>query len=336
MLGPFTRGAAALLFALLSRPASAEGTFVSAPLRKDIVYDDARGVLYISNGGSVLRYRVSDQSFLTPISLGGFLAAMDISPDGKTLAVASLEFSGSTNWVHLVDLETLADHKVVFDHGDSSEGGIFSVAFGKDGRLLVTAQFGGVGLMPLRRYDPVHDTTDILRKVRQNTMLAPDASRKRIVFAEFGISPGPFGRYNAKRGTFRERGKTAQFLYEIAASRGAGLYALPTVDGTVIADERQSLTGTMLGDGHGSVPIAAVFHPAKSLIYLPWAKSGLVKVYDTNSWTQADSFDFEAPFGDFSTTAFESGRAKTSKDGRLLFVTVSGGVRFVETDSHQD
>jgi hypothetical protein len=49
--------AAVLLFSFLGiLPANGEGVFVAAPSRVDVAYDNARGVLYISNGGELLRY----------------------------------------------------------------------------------------------------------------------------------------------------------------------------------------------------------------------------------------------------------------------------------------
>jgi hypothetical protein len=55
--------------------AEAAGTFITAPSRVDMVHDSARDTVYItSGGGSVLRYQLGTNSFLSPFNLGGNLA----------------------------------------------------------------------------------------------------------------------------------------------------------------------------------------------------------------------------------------------------------------------
>ena len=98
-----------------------------------------------------------------------------------------------------------------------------------------------------------------------------------------------------------------------------------------VAGKDLKLTGTKIGTKDGPLPIAAVFHPTRNLIYFPWAKSREVKVYNTRTWKEVGSFDFENDFVDPRFWSFVSGREKLSADGSLLFVTVDGGVRYVDT-----
>ena len=61
---------------------------------EDYVFSNS-GILYIStSGGNIDRYDTQTNSFLTPFSVGGSLLGMDLSPDGKTLAVANTTFTG--------------------------------------------------------------------------------------------------------------------------------------------------------------------------------------------------------------------------------------------------
>lgn len=55
-----------LAIAMLAIPFSAfaEGTLIAAPQRVDMVHDDARGLVYITQGGEVLRYHVASGTFL--------------------------------------------------------------------------------------------------------------------------------------------------------------------------------------------------------------------------------------------------------------------------------
>jgi len=333
-------GASLLACAALAAPAAnAEGTFVSAPNRVDIAYDDARDLLYISNGADILRYQVSTQSFLAPVTLGGHLMGMDISPDGNTLAVADDTLDASNNWIHLVNLDSLRDKTITFPLA-FGEGGTYTVAYGKDGKVLVTSEYQGSGWVPLRRYDPATKTTDVIGSVRQNSMLRANtnsragASARVVALTEANISSGPFGRYRVKDANLNQGGTTDWFTFEIGVSRDAALYAVPTYGGTFIADANLVKTGTVIGQYAGPQPIAAAFHPKKDLVYFPWAETSEVKVYDTTTWTEVDSFDFENNFDHTGNGAFVQGRAKTSANGGLLFVTVNGGVRFVKTRHH--
>ena len=330
------RSAMALL--LLCMPfavtaARAEGKFVAAANRVDVAYDDARGLLYISNGSQVLRYQLGTQTFLTPVSLGGQLLGMDISPDGTTLAVADASFSGTNNWVHLVNLDSLADNQVDFPLA-SGEGGTFAVAYDKKGKLLVSSQYQGSGWVPLRLYDPVHGKTSTVASVRQNSMLSASADGRVVALEESNISSGPFGRYKVKDGSFVENSGTDWFTYEIGVSRNENFYAVPTYGGTYVADKDLNFTGTIVGEYAGGQPVGVAFHPEKNLVYFPWAQSTMVKIYSTRTWSEVGSIDLESTFGANGNYAFVNGRAKTSKDGSLLFVTVDGGVRYVETKGH--
>ena len=64
------------------------GVLIPAANRVDMVYDDARRLVYISQGPQILRYDVDADAFLSPLAIGGDLGGMDLSPDGQTLAVA--------------------------------------------------------------------------------------------------------------------------------------------------------------------------------------------------------------------------------------------------------
>lgn len=324
-------GAAILTLALVAAPAArADGTLINAPNRVDIAYDDARDVLYISSGAQVLRYQVGSNTFLSAVTLGGQLGGMDLSPNGKTLAVADFSSDSQNNWVHLLNLDTLKDKKVKFTLA-FGEGGTFTVAYGHDGKLLVTSEYVGSGWVPLRLYDPHTKITATIGTVRQDSMLRSDANRKVVALAESNISDGRFGRYRVKDGDLNQGGETGWFNFEIGVNRKGRIFAIPTYGGTFIADKNLALTGTVIGVYASGQPIAAAFHPTQDLVYFPWAESSLVEVYDTTTWTEVGSYNFEATFPHTGNGAFIDGRAKTSADGSLLFVTVDGGVRYVNT-----
>jgi hypothetical protein len=117
---------------LFQTPAQAAGTFISAPLRVDVVHDAARDTLYVSSAGQVLRYRLATAAFDPPFALGGNLKGMDLSPNGNTLAVADQTRNDTQVWIWLVDLTAGTAQKVTFPRA-FMEGGTYSVAYANDG-----------------------------------------------------------------------------------------------------------------------------------------------------------------------------------------------------------
>jgi hypothetical protein len=326
-------GALALLSLPCSIAAAQTVQFISAPNRVDTVYDDTRGLLYITSGSQILRYQLSSNSFLSPISVGGSLEGIDISPDESTIAVADETFDNvnNTNAIHLVNLDTLGVTTVNFPLQDL-EGGTFTVAYGGDGNILVSSLFeGSGGDVPLWLYNPVKNTQTNAGSVLQNTMLQTSANGKVTALAEGDNSGGPFASYTFKKGVLNQGGGTGWFNYEIGVNSKATIYAIPTYGGTWIADKNLHLTGTVIGTYAGQQPVAAAFHPKKPLVYFPFAQTTNVEVYSTKTWTEVTSYNFGSTFGSNGNYAFVNGRTKLSKDGSLLFVTVANGVGYVST-----
>ena len=324
--------AIAILFFSLQHQAEAAGTLISAPARVDMVYDSARDTVYITSGTSVLRYQLESNTFLTAFELGGNLSGIDLSPDGKTLAVADRQRSETEVWIHLVDLQTGLSRKATFPRA-FMEGGTFTVAFGNDGAVLVTSTFEGSGWVPLRRYDPATGgTTQIASSVRQDSMLAGSADGSVIGFAESNSSSGPFGRYRIADGNLlRKSGYTdgtSWFNYEMGVNRNGTQYAIPTYGGAYIYDGDLRRI-TILGQYAGPQPIGVAYHPAEDIVYFAWTGSTEVRAFDTNSFAQLTAYNFEHSFTHPGNWAFQQGRLKISRDGSLLLATVNGGVRYL-------
>jgi Bacterial Ig domain len=329
----------AFVFAV-QHAARAAGTFVSAPSRVDMVYDSARDTLYITSGGSVLRYRLSTNSFLAPFNLGGSLAGLDISPDGNTLVVADRTRDASNVWVHVVDLRTGAASRALFPRA-FGEGGTFTVAYGSDNRVIISGTYEGSGWVPLRQLDPATGTwrdlkpqfPDLFGQVRQDTMLAASGDRSVVGFAESNASDGPVGRFRVSDSNIIQRtgytNGTSWFNYEIGVNKNGTQYAVPTYGGTFIYNTSVLKTGTVLGTYAGPQPVGVVYHPVEDIVYFPWTTTQEVRAFDTNTFAQVAAYNFEDTFKSNGNWAFQQGRMKMSRDGSLLFATVTGGVRFI-------
>ena len=321
------------VLALCANSACADGTFIAAANRTDMAVDTKRHMIYIANGTQVLRYDLTCNCQATPVTLGGSLKGMDLSPDGNTLAVADDINDGTNAWVHLVDLDTLSDNKVTVPlytvQGIVEEVGTFSVAYAYDGSLLTTSEFPGSGWVPLRKLDPTTQQWTLLASVRQDTMLAPSANREVIGLAEANTSDGAWGVYYAESSTIvRRQGMdgTAQFNYEIAASSNGSQFAIPTYRGTYLYSSVYQNTGT-LGVYAGPRPIAAAYDPVRPQLYLPWLGTTEVRIYDTNTLAQVGRYDVGQVFDSYG--AYVQGRTKLASDGSILVVSVAGGIQYI-------
>ncbi|MBX3714279.1 MAG: cadherin-like domain-containing protein [Lysobacter sp.] len=325
-----------LALAALAIPFSvfAEGTLIPAPHRVDMVHDDARGLVYITQGGEVLRYHVASGTFLSPIVLGGRLRGIDISKDNASLAVADDVSAANEGHAHLIALDDLAVRTLPFAKSSTYESGTFSVSFAGDGKVHATTDFWGSGWTQLRRLDPVSGTWTSLASVRQATMLSRSADGDTIAFAESNSSDGPWGLVDIPSGAIvRRQGYTdgtSRYNFEIGTDTLGSQFAIPTYSGTHVYDDAYRRVAT-IGQSGGQHPIGVAYHPVERKAYFPWSGSRHVRVYDMNSFTQVASHDLEHDFGWVGNHAYEQGRTKLSKDGSLLMVSVNGGVRVVQT-----
>lgn len=326
----------AAVLALCASVAQADGTFIAAPNRTDVVIDTARQMIYIANGTEVLRYDLSCDCESTPIVLGGVLKGMDLSPDGNTLAVADEANDGVNTWVHLVNLDTLSDNKITVPlaniYGQIFEVGIFSVAYAYDGTLLTTSEFPGSGDVPLRKLDPSTGIWTQLAMVQQRAMLAPSADRKVIGFAESNISDGRWGVYYADTGNIVRRqwytDGTSAFNYEMATSPDGSQFMIPTAHGAIVYDSSYQQIIT-LGATLAPQPIGGTYDPVRPLLYLPWTTTSEVRIYDSSTLTQVGSYSVGDVFNNVGINAFVQGRTKMSADGSILAVSVTGGVQYI-------
>lgn len=313
---------------LIMNHAFAVGTFIPAPNRVDMVHDFKRNLIYISNGGQVLRYDVSSGQLLSPFDVGGSLSGMDISPDGSTLAVADKIRSDTELWVHLIDLNTNAVSQLIFPRG-FYEGGTFTVVYSGNGELLVTSQFEGSGWVPLRRHEFESNTTTQLASVRQNSMLTSSGDLMNIAIAESNSSAGPFSNYDVANQLLNSGPGTGWFNYEIGVNHNGTQFSVPTYGGTFVYGENFEPMG-VIGVYAGPQPIGVVYHPAENIVYYAWRGSSEVRAYDTQTLTQTTAYDFEYNFVHNGNYAFVNGRLKTAADGSILLATVGGGVQFLQ------
>lgn len=332
------RWLAALVLSGFVLPAWAVGTLIPAANRMDMVHDDARGLVYISNGTQVLRFDAATSSFLSPIELGGQLSGLDISPDNRTLVVADQSDTDTQAWVHLVDLDSLAHQTVTVATPNIYEGGTFVAVYGADGNIYTTSTFHGSGSVPLRRLDPATGTWTSLASINQKTMLSASGDGQTIAFAESNSSGGGWGLIDVPTGTVVRRNGydggvgqgTGWYNYEIATDQLGAQFSIPVYGGTMVYDDVYAKIAT-IGTYAGIRPIGVAYHPVERVAYFPHAQTSEVRVFDMNSLTQTGALYFNYTFTSTNNnSAFVDGRTRLSRDGSLLMVSVGSGVRIYQ------
>jgi hypothetical protein len=290
-----------------------------------MVHDGKRDRLYITTTGTggtgeVRVFNLVTRQFEAPLLTGGSFMGIDLSPNGDQLIVAEQGSSDTKNWIYRIDLTTGTPQRIDFNL-DFYEGGTFTAVFTSDTEALVTSQFKGSGWVPMRRVDLTSGTAKSISSVRQATMLTPSADGSTVAYAESNISNGEWGRYKVGAQTFAES-STGWFVYEIAVSRNASQYAIPTYGGLFIFDGALKSQST-LGTYASVLPIGAVYSPVADELYLAWygAKTS-IDVYSATSLQKLR--DIAPTPGLFSwngNSAFQNGRMRISRDGSLLFAT---------------
>lgn len=326
---PWIRHFAALALMLAGHAQADAQTsgFIPAEGRTDIAFDSTNQVLYISGGPQVRRFDFNTKTFLSPLALGGSTMGMDISADGKRLAVANASRGAEENFVDIVTLRTGKARRVSFPLA-FYEGGTHAVAYDADGKLLVTSRFEGSGWTPLRRYDPLTGLSDQLAELAAPAMVSPSPNHRYVAVAEGNISSGPYGRYMTGDTAYRSLQTTNWFLFEIAIAPNGSQSAVPTYAGTFINDAKK--TFPTVGTYAGQAPIGAAYAPSGEVVYFPFADSNFVAEYDRKTMTERRRFTVPGQFDWTGNGAFVEGRTKVSSDGRYLFVTLDNGVFYQE------
>lgn len=299
--------------------------FITAPTRADVAYDSSRSVLYISGSDSIMRFDMLTQSFMAPIFLGGSTLGMDISPDGRTLAVANRSRGATKNFIDLVDLETGTSSRVGFDLA-FGEGGTFTVAYDSAGKLLVSSAYEGSGWVPLRKYDPLSGMTSTIGSVRQNSMLSASADNSSIAITESNISSGPYGVYRVGNVSYNSNRTLGWFTFEVGISRNGQQIAVPTYNGTYIDDPSTVIPS--IGTYAGQTPIGVAYSPNSDAVYFPFAQSNFIAAHSTITGQEIQRFTVPGTFDWTGNFAFSEGRTKIADDASFLFSTLDNGIYF--------
>ncbi|MDD1749780.1 MAG: FG-GAP-like repeat-containing protein, partial [Methanothrix sp.] len=300
---------------------------ISAPAAEDMVYDDARDIMYISSGNSILRWVVGSNTFLTPFQMGTTLAGLDISPDGNTLVAADQSGGPTNTWIFLIDLLTGQSRQI--DFSIWWETGTSWVAFGNDGAVLTTSDFvSGSTWIPLRRYDPATDTTTTIASVFMKSRLTASGDGSVIAIGEGSLSSGNVFKYDVTTRQIVAPAQCNQFSWiHPGVNRNGTQFTYSMDQGTYVLNSNlTSIIFTFGGTYLGPRPVGVVYHPTKDLLFAAWGGSSQVVAYETTNFNEVARYDFGYWF---STAERTTCRLRISRDGSLLMARVDGGINYL-------
>jgi hypothetical protein len=302
--------------AILSVTPAATSTTYFIPFSgaADFVYDDLRDILYIVNGGSdVQRYQLGSASFLTPFSISGSLANLDLSPDGNLLAIAD-HTSSANAWLYLVDLDSSIIRQGILTN---FSGYVYSLALGNDG--AVVCEVGNLVL----RYDPVTGITTRRNSVDPGSgPMTASGDRSTIAIAGPGDSAGLVFTYNvAAQGIDGFIWSNDYISAPPEVNRNGSLLAEPTSFGLPIFTNQHvtDYSGNYIALVSG--PSGVVFSPNQDLLFCGRSGTRELRAYETANFTESFVLDFG--------TNITSSRMRMSRDGSKIFGAVSGGINWI-------
>lgn len=317
---------------LLTMPTSA--LTVSLDMRFDTAHDAARHLLFIEAGhGMIVRYDLEQAKTLDalPVAADG---GMDLSPDGATLLVALGQLSSGAAGpaIHRIDLNTQTDHVITLPGGTSSLiSGSYAVAFIDDERALVSLAAPSTAPVPLLMLWLSDEHAEVVGEIEAGSVLVPSADRSAIGIVSGEWGGMKFGRYLVADARL-EQSTATQRVRALAVSRDAQQYALATDDALLFLD------GTLQVVGQESrtqqTPVGVAYNPSADNLCVAWKNRGVssttsppaLDVYDIVSLQRVAAVDTLSTFESALTSPYSSGRLKFSRDGKLLFANVDGGV----------
>jgi len=301
---------------------------------RDNAFDLQRGILYASqeNGTEVLRYDVSNQTWLSPMGLSvgeTYPCGLDITPDGHWLYVATWTPGDHyTAYLGKCDLDTGVDHGFTYSTG-YYEGDGYDIAMTSNGKAFLTSG----GLSRLREIDLATDTVSARPDapgswpggwLRDRSGLFPSADQDTLFVWEGNISSGPGFVYDAIDDSFGEpRNLNTGWTAGASVNRNGTLISTPVASnpmGPLIIRDRWLDVVRDLGLSNG-----AQFDPIHDCLYVLDTEIDQIVAYNSNTWSEIFRFPVGEPIND--GRYFQEGHMTVSPDGQYLFMNTDSGIR---------
>lgn len=295
---------------------------IPAELGAEVVHDPFREVLYVSTGTNVLRFHLPTKTLLPPIAVGQNLGGLDISPDGRRLVVANRTGTVESNLVYIVDLETETFTETAFQKAPL-EGSILDVAFGADGRVLLSSNGW------LRSLDPL--TGEIILMDRPgSSLMTVSTDRQTMAMVDFNEPNGTIYRYSV--GTTNITGSGADGLDSQGMDVGIdrlGRQFVQVNDGKAVFYDQTLQVITTLGSGPLDGPGGVAYHPEQDIVFLSWLGTDEVRAYSTVTFSEVARYRVHNLPLTGGVSFNGAVRLRLNRSGDLLLVLLPEGIRYV-------
>jgi sugar lactone lactonase YvrE len=300
--------------------------------RRGLVFSNATNTLYFTTTvGEVRRYSPATNSrlpqYIAPS--GGILNGLDLTPDGKSLYAAE----DSLSKLAKVNLADGTVTELAYSAGAGSNGA-YDIAFGSDGKALVTSRRIGaaLGSVDLVTLDPATDKVTKradVPAVFQDTALYRSANGKLVFVSDSTSAVGGGVVIDVAGGGAKSIGGGGQ-------NRAA---AFDRTDGSLAVRQSSGLSLVNLAtratvENYDRLDGGVIFDTKKDVLYGIDSKTDEVVAVDTATGVER----YRLPIGVNvpAYTAFGNGEMAVSGDGTLLFLTTPDGIRrfdLPQTDS---
>jgi hypothetical protein len=306
-----------------------------------MVFDHSGRHLYITTSDGYVRpYNLLTHHLETAYHLGGSLWGADIAPDDSFLLVAQDNTTNSQGTFHKLNLNTRSVINIRYPLAFREAGG-WAVAIGSNGLALVTTQFGGSGLTPLRQIDLATNAVSIRTDapgfggggyVRGHTQVHRSADGTRFYFMESGLlDVGPVFTYSAVTNTFGPRAQA--WLGDLTFASGA-----VNRDGTLLATQLPEAdvahyasldTAPDLNFTHmfNRITHGVAFDAVTETLYAVSGITNQIIAYDTNTFAEKFRLSIGENLSDEQNFQFGTGELVASADGRYVALETPSGVR---------
>jgi len=305
-----------------------------------MVQDPTSDLLYIaSSNGYVFTWNEVTQSVVSTIDVGRPLTSIDISADGKTLAVG--EYSGTldeygdspTTAVGLISLSTHGVQTLTLGQPGGSEGGVWSLAFDSAGDLLVSddGQWVPWRFIPAGSQSFGSATVSGSSSLSSASYTEVTADHRYVLVLEGDITGAPVELYDTVAGKVIAQA-TGYSLGTYGFNQGNGdINDQVGLIADLVGNEVMILDFSLnhvAGPGTTDSIIGAHFSNNGSQLYLWDSTANSILIYNTTTWQQTGSI---ALASGTSTIEYEgglsapAGRMSVSADGRYLTLITQTG-----------
>jgi hypothetical protein len=307
--------------------------WINIPNATDMVYDDRRGLLYVTtSSGQIARYNPATGATLPAWSVGATLRAADITRDGKYLLIAEGNAGATQGVIRRVNLDTGANTNLFYDLlGEGA--GASDIAVMNDGTAIFTTdhQFSGAPIT-LRRVDLGNWTIGpfvvdgVTHTFERRSPVFRSRDGSTVLLTGGNTSGGPMQVYSTRQGDWIvARGMGTHLNYMTAGFSPEG--RVMAWAGANIGSSVQYTADLSLIEVFQSLNGGIAFDPSGTLMYAGNVNDKKIHVYRTGTYQEVTSFPSEADFW-----LLEGEPLQISEDGRWLFFRNGDAVRSLAID----